>query len=162
MQKRILISIIIVCIGIALVAYALTHRDSAAGTLDTFNLSEFGIALDIPSTLADITYVSQDESEKGPGIVLHTFTGTCELGAFYQIQKNAIPKSNTTWTEKTLEQFTAPQGNNPASVKEFTDSYLVFEPRPEPCATEEKEIAEETEQRLALWNSLVSAHYMSQ
>lgn len=152
-----------VLVGLALIIYALSQRTSLTGEPHAFNLAEFGVALDIPASLSNLTYVARDESEKGPGIVLHmVIPNNCVIAALYQIRKDAISESGTTWTKETLEQFSIPQGNNPASVKEFTDFYLIFEPSPTPCASDENEIAVENEKRLVLWNALVTAHYMSQ
>ncbi len=162
-QKNFLLIILAVLMGVALVVYAISQRASMNGEPRTLNLSEFGIALEIPGTLRDLTYTTSDESGGGPGTVLHMkIKETCEIGAFFEIQKNAIKNSGTTWTEESLEEFSMPAGANPARVKEFTDFYLVFEPSQEPCSSDADEAQRETEKRLALWNSLVTAHYMSQ
>ncbi len=160
MNKQILTVVVVIALVIA--GYLYLQSNKAESATRTFNLSEYGISLTIPTSLKKMTYVPRDESEKGPGTVLHMFTeNNCELGALYQIRKDAVEKSNTTWTAETLEQFTSPQGVNPAQVKEFTDFYLVFEPTPTPCATDEKEIAKESKLRTDLWNALVSARFIS-
>lgn len=156
------ITVVIVLVGIALVVYAVSARSTAVSTPRTFNLSEFGIALTIPGTLNDLSYVARDESENGPGTLLHMYIhDTCEIGAFYEIQKNAIAESGTPWTKETLEQFAVPVGVNPARVKEFTDFYLVFEPSQEPCSSDTAQAERDTAKRLELWNSLMTARYMS-
>lgn len=156
------ITVAIVLVGIALVVYAVFQRSAAIPSPRILNLSEYGVALEIPGSLSDLTYAPHDESAKGPGTVLHMIIGTgCDIGAIYQIRKDSIAKSNTTWTQATLEQFALPQGTKPAQVKEFTDFYLVFEPNPNHCATDEAGIATETQKQIDFWNALVTARYMS-
>jgi hypothetical protein len=152
--------VVIVLVALALLIYAFTGR-ATMGAPRTLNLSEYGVALDVPGSLSDLTYSANDESENGPGTVLHMFTKSgCNLAAIYQIKKNAIAESHTSWSEQTLEQFQMASGDKPAQVKEFTDFYLVFEPNPTLCATDEKGKAAESLQQLDLWNSLATAHYM--
>lgn len=161
MKSRILI-ITLIIVGVALLTYGLNNR-SHGSTARTLNLAEYGVALEIPATLSKLHYVARDESTNGPGIILHMYSGDgggCDLGALYQIRKNEIASSKTTWTEQTLEQFSVPQGTKPAQVKEFTDFYLVFEPNPTLCATDEKEKAQEAAEQHDLWNALSTAHYM--
>ncbi|MBP9757479.1 MAG: hypothetical protein KBD06_02675 [Candidatus Pacebacteria bacterium] len=159
-NRTLIISAVIAILGFGLLAYALYGR-ATVGAARTLNLNEFGVALEIPGTLSDLTYSPRDESEAGPGTVLHMYTGSgCDLGAMYQIRKNAIAESNTTWTKETLEQFQIPQGDKPAQIKEFTDFYLVFEPNPDLCSTDEDERVEEAEKQKDLWNALTTAHFM--
>jgi hypothetical protein len=161
MSKRLYIPALIVLIGVVLIVYAVMQRSSMATTPKTLNLAEFGIALTIPSSLRDVTYEAKDGSP-GPATVLHMYVnGTCEVGAFYEIQKNAVGKSGTPWSKETLEQFQVPMGQNPARVKEFTDFYLVFEPSQEACSSDTKQAEEEAQKRYDLWNALSTARYMS-
>ena len=142
-SRKLILTGVLVLAGIGLLSYSIWGRSHTEASR-TLNLAEYGVALEIPDTLSDLTYAPRDESGAGPGTVLHMYTKSgCDLGAMYEIQKNAISKSKTTWTEETLEQFQLQQGNNPAQVKEFTDFYLVFEPNPDLCATDEKVKAEE-------------------
>lgn len=148
-------------VGLVLLLYAFHERSTATRIPRTLNLGELGVAIEIPGTLHDLTYTAEDDSAEGPGWVLHMYIErTCELGSFYEIQKNAIATSGTTWTEKTLEQFQVPQGNTLSQVKEFTNFYLVFEPNNVPCATTESAVAEENKKRADLWNALTTAHYI--
>lgn len=159
-SRTFIIAAVLVVAGIALLGYSILNR-THSGAARTLNLTEYGVALELPGTLSDLTYAPHDETANGPGIVLHMNTGTgCDLGAIYEIQKNAIDKSKTTWTKETLEKFTMEQGNTPAQVKEFTDFYLVFEPNPDRCATDEKEKVRELAKQRELWFALVTAHYM--
>ena len=153
------VALVVFIIGIGFVWFAASKRSAAVSR--TLDLREFGVSLEIPGTLHALTYVARDESTKGPGTVLHMYAGDqCDLAAIYEIQKNAIARSHTTWTEKTLQQFEAPQGAKPAQVKEFTDFYLVIEPNPNLCATDAAGKKTEQQQQLDLWNALISAHYM--
>ena len=155
------ITIALVFVALALIVYALGQRDNATSSAHTFNLSEFGVAIDIPGSLSDLTYEVR-EPTPGPGKILYmNVNGVCTIGALYQIKKNAIATSGTPWTEKQLEEAQIPTGNDPARVKEFTDFYLVFEPSEVACSSDEDEAAQEAEKRLALWNALVTARYMS-
>ncbi len=161
MRKSILISAVVVLLGVALLAYAVSQRDDAAGTPRTLNLTEFGIALDLPPSLDGLTYTARNETPNGPGTVLHMMTeDQCDIGAIYKIPTNAISKSGTTWTKETLEENMGPVGNNPARVKKFTDFYLVFEPSQAACSSDSEIVQQEAAQRLALWNSLVTARFM--
>ncbi len=151
----------VVAIALALLVYTLTQLTDTAPSARTFDLSEFGVAIDIPASLSDLTYEVR-EPTPGPGKILYMqVSDACIIGALYQIQKNAIKSSGTPWTEKQLEEAQLPTGTEPARVKEFTDFYLVFEPSQAACATDADVAAEESEKRLALWNALVSARYMS-
>ncbi len=155
------IIVVLILIALAVVAYALSQRTTVTPTAHTYNLTEFGIALDIPASLDDLTYEVR-EPTPGPGKILYlNVNGACTIGAVYQIQKNAIKQSGTPWTEKQLEDAQLPLGTEPARVKEFTDFYLVFEPSQDPCSADADKAAEESEKRLALWNAIVTAHYMS-
>ncbi len=160
MQRKILI-VLIALVGIALLAYAFTHRDSATDATQTLNLSEFGVALEVPKSAGDVSYRATNENVSGPGTVLHMMTEDCEVGIIYKIDKNAIAKSGTPWTEKTLEEFQSPVGETPARVKEFTGFYLVFEPSQEPCTSDATQAQKDTTRRLALWQSLNSARYIT-
>jgi hypothetical protein len=155
------IALVVILAGLALLVYAIYARKDAIATPRTLNLSEFGVALTIPATLTDVSFVARTETD-GPGTVLHAYVRTsCEIGAFYEIQKNAISKSGTPWTKETLEQFEIPIGANPARVKEFTDFYLVFEPSQEPCTGDTAQETKDTAKRYDLWEALSTAHYMS-
>ncbi len=159
MKQRTILPAVVIVIGIALIAYALVRHTSMATSTRTLNLPVYGIALTVPGTLNDITLTPREEKT---GTVLHSYIASgCDLGAFYQIKKDGIEQSGTSWTEATLKRFEFPTETSPAQVKEFTDFYLIFEPNPDTCATDEKGKTAETEQKLKLWNALVSAHYMN-
>lgn len=159
-MKRNLI-VVLVLVAIALIVYAMSVRNDSPAVARVFNLAEFGVAIDIPATLSNLSYVVQ-EPATGTGQILNMrINDTCTLGAFFQIQKDGIENSGSPWSETLLEQGQLPVGSEPARVKEFTDFYLVFEPSPDTCSTDERESARELEQKNALWNALVSARYMS-
>ncbi len=159
MKRNIIIAVIL--IALALIVYSISERNDTPSTPRVFNLAEFGVAIDIPATLSDLTYVVQQPAA-GTGQILNMrINDTCTIGAFYQMQKNGVENSGTPWTEELLEAAQMPSGTDPARVKEFTDFYLVFEPSEQPCSTDTDAIALETEKRLALWNALITARYMS-
>ena len=155
-----IVLVLIIVFGVALLWRAQTAAKESVASHD-FDLDTFGIALPLPQDLSDIRAVAADESAKGPGTVYHLYAGDgCDLAAIYEIKKNAIAKSNTTWTEATLNQFAFSIGDKPPQVKEFTDFYLVFEPNPKMCAADDKGKQLESKQQGEIWGAISGAHYM--
>ena len=153
--------IVVVLVALALIVYAVSQRSNATTSARTYNLSEFGIAIDVPGTLSDLTHEVK-QINPTPGTILEMRVDeTCTIGAFYTVQKNALDASGNQWTEELLESAQFPSGGNPGRVKEFTDFYFVFEPSQAACSTNEADAEREAAKRLALWNSLVTARYMS-
>lgn len=86
-NQTLIIALVIALAGCALLVYALSGR-AATEAGRTLNLAEYGVALEIPGSLAELTYTARDESANGPGAVLHMYTkSNCDLGALYQIKK---------------------------------------------------------------------------
>jgi hypothetical protein len=159
MWKRFLLGILVIGALVALIAY-FGNREHSATSTRTFNLSEFGVAITIPSSLNDLEYSVR--TQQGINTVLHMIIeDSCEIGVFYKIEKDAIPASRTNWTKDSLAAAQGSVDGNPAQVKEFTDFYLAFEPSQATCSTKESDIETETKKRADLWNSLVTARFMS-
>lgn len=161
MAGRVGIIAIVVLVVLAVAAFFYNARTGTDTQARTLNLNEFGVALDLPASLSDVTYTAQ--TQEGIGTVLFAHALNCTLGAFYKIDKTArggIVETKTTWTKEKLETAQAPQGDSPAQVKEFTNFYLVFEPSQAACSSDQDRIAAESEKRTALWNALTTAHYM--
>jgi hypothetical protein len=76
---------------------------------------------------------------------------TCQLGAFYRLKKQGFEQYRTRWSEESLQ--TAAQAS-PPTVKEFNDSYLVFEPSQAVCSSDP---ARESELRGALLTAVAKA-----
>lgn len=159
MNKRVGLFIIVALAAVALVAFYVNTRSESTEPR-TYNLSEFGVALTVPSSLNDLAHSAR--TQLGINTVLHMMVDeSCEIGVFYQIQKNAIETSRTSWTEETLEAAQGERDGQPAQVKEFTDFYLVFEPSEAPCSENERAAEEEAARRMDLWNAVVTARFMS-
>jgi hypothetical protein len=129
-----------------------------------YELTELGVAIKTSDELEDLEYVA---SEQPFGTVLFMRAGEvivngapCTLGAFYMIQKNNVATTTgMMWNEESLKAATVDRNGTPAQVKEFDDSYLVFEPTQSACALDgdTETLKKEGEKRLALWKSVTTA-----
>ncbi len=130
---------------------------------DTYELRELGVTIKKSDTLKDLEYVAAEQPYnpilfmRAGDIIVNGVP--CTLGAFYMIQKNNVATTGVMWNEESLKAATVEKNGTPAQVKEFDDSYLVFEPTQSACALDgdTDTLKKEGEKRLALWKSLTTA-----
>lgn len=157
----------IALVALIVLALFLYTRNTATHTsTDTLRLGEYGVELTLDGSLVGEA-IREARQEEGIGTVVHVLStrftedGTaCPLGAFYTIEKDSVGDSATTWTEESLALWQAPQGEEPARVKQFTGFYLIFEPSETPCSEDEKLRADEAAARHALADALTTARYI--
>jgi hypothetical protein len=166
MAQRWILSVVALVLLALLVAFIFLYPRESTLVSETLRLGEFGVELTLDESLIEET-LREAREEEGLGTVVHVLStrfmsgGTaCPLGAFYTIDQNAIRDSATTWTEESLALWQAPQGAEPARVKQFTDFYLIFEPSEESCSDDESLESDEAAARRALGEALTTARYI--
>jgi hypothetical protein len=122
------------------------------------DINELGVVLDLGERSNDYSYTTR--TVQGVGTVafvssplLTPAAEACELGALYRLKKEGFEQYRTRWTEETLK-LAAEGGDIPPQVKEFDDSYLIFEPSQAVCTSDQ---GLEVELRSALLDSIGEA-----
>jgi hypothetical protein len=127
-----------------------------------FHLNELGVVIDRPKDIHDLKYDIQNSQVAGPVLWMTTeslqrVSPTCYLGVFYKIDKLALQDPETVWDEAALKKASRGDGAGPATVKEFTDHYLVFEPGQVACSDEEGLVVGEAAVRSSLMELVPTA-----
>ncbi|MBX4215615.1 hypothetical protein KW797_01560 [Candidatus Parcubacteria bacterium] len=105
-----------------------------------FTLKNLGVAINADGLPPSLTY--DPGTMPGVGPVAFITTGEikasaadCYLGSFYRISKDSLMQGThkTRWTTESLLAQVNPT-SSPATVKEFEDFFLVFEPSQSVCS----------------------------
>lgn len=117
-----------------------------------FALGALSTVITLPLSMTDLSYGVKTVKEIGTVVwikdeSLSQAGKDCELGIFYNIDKTKIGE-NDIWTEEKLRAAAEGQNDAPPQVKEFNDSYLVFEPSQSTCMANN---------RLQLWKAVQTA-----
>lgn len=137
--------------------------DSLPGDRRAYELDELDVVLAVPVELNDLTHDARTVSGLGSVVSMRASTlpdasGTgCTLGILYSVDKSDIGVPGARWDQAGIERGIAGTGDTPPTVKELTDSYLIFEPSQAVCSTDEAKVEQEATKRSALWQSLQTA-----
>jgi hypothetical protein len=148
---------VLVAVGVAL---WLTRGGDSSAALSTKDvpLTELGVRIKVPQSIASVTYRVEQVQALGPVLFMRTpdLPEGCAVGVFYRLQKSAVVPG-AQWTPETVEAATKQQGDVPPRAKAFNDFYLVFEPSQAACSADQAAIDHEVQVRQDIWSSVQTA-----